>query len=155
MHVAAGNDFAADPKTVYSMLTDPDFQAEVASRIRAVSHAASVSGDRTENVRVVPTPEAAARFTGPTLEIVEVIDWQPAAADGSRTGALDVSITGNPVTWLGTATLAPGGRGSVLTYDGEFRVRIPIVGKMLEEQAAEALEAIIRVQQKVGDERLG
>lgn len=155
MHVAAGNDFAADPTTVFSMLTDAEFQAEVATRIKALSHSATVTGNRTENVRVVLTPEAAAKLAGRTLEIVEVVDWQEAAADGSRTGALNVSITGKPLTWLGTVTLAPGGRGAILTYEGEFKVNIPIVGKMLEGQAAEALEAIIRVQQRIGDKRLG
>lgn len=155
MHVAATNDFAADPTTVFAMLTDPQFQAAVAADIEALDHGLTVTGNRVENLRVVPTPESAAKFAGPKLEIVEVIDWSEPTADGARTGDLDVSVTGKPATWRGTAALAPGGRGTTVTYDGEFKVNIPIVGKLLEKQASEALSAIVRVQQRVGDKRLG
>ncbi len=155
MHVAAGNDFAADPTTVFSMLTDPEFHSTVATRIHALEHDFAFTGNRTENLRVVPTPEVAARFAGATMEIIEIVEWGEPAADGSRSGSLDVSVKGKPVTWQGSTTLAAGGRGSVLQYEGDFNVRIPIVGKMLEKQAVGALEAIIRAQQRVGDERLG
>jgi hypothetical protein len=65
-----------------------------------------------------------------------------------------VNVEGMPADVVGTVTLAPGGRGSVLSYTGELTVRVPVLGPGLAKQAAPALLEALDVQQRVGDEWL-
>ena len=153
MLIHATNDFAAEVPTVFAMLLDPVFLRATCLAAEPLDHAVSVDGLHTSSTRVLPTPSVAARFTGPTISVTDEIVW--AEDDGpTRTGTARVRVDGLPAELLGTVTLVPGGRGSVLTYDGNFEIKIPVLGPSLAKQAAPVLLQALELQQQVGDQFL-
>ena len=83
--------------------------------------------------------------------MVEEVQWADAAGDGSRSGALTMTVLGQPVRLTGRLQLAPGGRGTTVDLTGELKVAIPLLGRKLEESSAPAVLAGFRTQQRVGD----
>jgi len=154
MDITASLDFAADPGRVFAMLTDQKYLEEVCVASDSISYAASVADSSTHTSRTLPSPDSAARFTGPQLTVVEDVTWGAAAADGSRTAEMRMTVLGQPVNLKGTLQLAPGGRGTVVDLDGELKVAIPLLGRKLEESAAPAVLAGFKTQQRVGDDWL-
>ena len=154
MEIHAINDFAAPVETVFAMLTDRVFLRAVCLATDPIEHEVSVEGLQTSTRRVMPTPSVVKRLAGPTMTIVDDIAWDAAAVDGVRRGKTLVSVVGMPADVVGTVTLVPGGRGSVLSYAGELTVHVPVLGPGLAKQAAPALLEALDVQQRVGDEWL-
>ena len=154
MDIATRLDFAADPAAVFAMMTDRKYQEEVCVASESISYDVTISGDSTSTSRTLPSPESAARFTGPQLTIKEDTAWGGAGVDGSRTADLTMTVLGQPVTLKGTLRLAPGGRGTTIDLDGELKVAIPLLGKKLEQASAPAVMAGFRTQQTVGDDWL-
>ena len=151
MDISTGLDFAATPQDVYAMMTDQAYLEEVCVASASVSYDASVNGSSTRTSRTLPSPESAARFTGPHLTVVEEVAWGQAGGDGARTGALTMTVVGQPVRLTGQLQLRPGGRGTTVDLTGELKVAIPLLGRKLEESSAPAVLAGFRTQQKVGD----
>jgi Protein of unknown function (DUF2505) len=154
MDISSRAEFAAPVEEIFAMMTDQTYLEEVCKASRARSYEASVTGTTTRTSRRLPSPESAARFTGPELTVVEEVAWGPADADGSRTGRVDLTIKGQPVTMRGSMRLAAGGPGTVADLTGELKVAIPILGKKLEQSSAPAVLAGFRTQQKVGNDWL-
>jgi hypothetical protein len=151
MDISSHMDFAAAPAEVYAMLTDEKFLGEVCVASESLSYHVSADGSTTRTSRTLPAPEAAARFTGPQLTVNDEVVWGEAAADGSRSATVTMTVLGQPVTFKGGMRLSPGGRGSVVDVRGELKVAIPLLGRKLEESAAPAVTASYRSQQEVGD----
>ncbi len=155
MDISTRAEFAAPVETVYAMMTDQVFLDEVCQASHAINYEATVTGTTTRTSRRLPSPEAAARFTGPELTVVEEIDWSaPAAADGSRTGRLELTIPGQPVSMRGQMKLVAGGPGTVAEMTGDLKVAIPLLGRKLEQASAPAVLAGFKTQQKVGNDWL-
>ena len=154
MEIHATNDFAAPVETVFAMLTDRVFLRAVCMATDPVEHDVSVEGLHTSTRRVMPSPSVVKRLAGPTMAIVDDITWEASPVDGVRSGKTLVTVEGMPADVVGTVTLAPGGRGSLLTYLGELTVRVPVLGPGLARQAAPAVMEALDVQQRVGDEFL-
>lgn len=153
MLIHATNDFAAEVPTVFAMLLDPVFLRATCLAAEPLDHSVSVDGLHTSTTRVLPTPSVAARFAGPTMSVTDEIFW--AEGDGpSRTGRAHISVDGLPAELRGTVSLVPGGRGSILTYDGDFEIKIPVFGPSLAKQAAPVLLEALELQQQVGDQFL-
>ena len=150
MDITSQAEFAADPSSVYSMLTTKEYLIKVCEATRATNHDVTVDGSTTVTSRALPAPEMAARFTGPTLTVVEQTVWGDAAADGSRVGALKLTVSGQPVTMNGTMSIRPGGAGTVLALQAELKVAIPLLGKKMEQAAAPAITSGFRTHQSVG-----
>ncbi|HSU37402.1 MAG TPA: DUF2505 domain-containing protein, partial [Propionibacteriaceae bacterium] len=131
MDISTGLDFAASPADVFAMMTDQGYLEEVCVASESISYDVSVSGSSTRSSRTLPSPESAARFTGPQLTVVEEVAWAEAAPDGSRTGTMTMTITGQPVSLKGTLRLQPGGRGTTVDLNGELKVAIPLLGRKL------------------------
>jgi hypothetical protein len=144
-------EFAAEPDRVYAMMTDPDYLEQVCEASEATAYDVSVAGAKTTTNRTLRAPAAAAKFTGPDLPVVEEVSWGPDKGDGSRDGALKLTIPGQPVTMNGTMALGRGGPGTRVVLTGQLKVNIPLLGRKLEESAAPAVLAGFRVQQKVGN----
>ncbi len=151
MKISSTLDFAADPAAVAAMLTDRGFLEQVCAASDATEHSVEVAGATTTLRRTLVAPASAAKFTGETITVQEVVDWGEAAADGSRTGRLVLTVPGLPVTLQGTGRVAAGGKGTTVTYEGDLVVDIPFVGRKLEESAAPAVLGGIELQQRVGD----
>ncbi len=151
MDISTGLDFAASPQDVYAMMTDQAYLEEVCVASESMSYDASVNQTSTHTSRTLPSPESAARFTGPQLTVVEDGQWGEAEADGARTGTLTMTVQGQPVRLNGRLQLRPGGRGTTVDLTGELKVAIPLLGRKMEESAAPAVLAGFRTQQRVGD----
>ena len=151
MDISTGLDFAAAPADVYAMMTDQAYLEEVCVASESISYDVSVNGSATRTSRTLRSPESAARFTGPQLTVVEEVAWAEAGADGARSGALTMTVLGQPVRLTGRLQLGPGGRGTTVDLTGELKVAIPLLGRKLEESSAPAVLAGFRTQQRVGD----
>jgi hypothetical protein len=154
MEIHATNDFAASVPEAFAMLTDRVFLRAVCLATDPLDHSVEVDGLRTATRRVMPTPSVVARLAGPTMAVVDEIIWEAEPVDGGRRGAAHITVEGLPAELLGTVTLVPGGKGSVLTYDGELTVSVPFLGPSLARQAAPLLLEALEIQQRVGDEFL-
>ncbi|MGD7706634.1 DUF2505 domain-containing protein [Microlunatus sp. Y2014] len=150
MDISSRAEFAADPARVFEMLTTKEFLDEVCVAGHAREYECSVSGSTTTSRRVLPAPDSASKFTGPTLTVVEEITWGDARPDGGRTGQVKLTVPGQPVNLSGTVELAPGGPGSTIDLKADLKVNIPLLGKKLEQSAAPAILAGFDVQQQVG-----
>ena len=151
MDISTRLDFAADPASVFAMMTDQAFLEEVCVASESISYDAAVSGSTTKTSRTLPAPESAARFTGAHLTVNDEVVWGAADASGARAADLTMTVLGQPVTLKGELQVAPGGRGTVVDLTGELKVAIPLLGRKMEESAAPAVLAGFRTQQRVGD----
>lgn len=154
MHINARNDFAASPQETFAMLTDPDFQRTLAEKADSSSHSASVTGSTTVLTQALPIPAQFQKFVGSDITMTQTTVWSAAGPDGSRTGLMTVEIHGAPVTCKLNATLAPGGRGTIVSYVGTFTINVPIFGKHLEKETEPAVLGAIDIQQAAGEEYL-
>ena len=151
MDISSRLDFAAQPNDVYAMMTDQKYLEEVSVASGSLSYEVSVEGSTTKTSRTLPAPDTAAKFTGPQLTVNEEVVWDGASPDGSRSGAVTMTVLGQPVSLKGKLNLSPGGRGTVVEISGVLKVAIPVLGRKLEESAAPAVMAGYRTQQEVGD----
>lgn len=150
MDISSQAEFVTDPATVYAMMITKEYLEKVCEASHAQAHEVSVTGSSTQTSRTLPAPAVAARFTGPTLTVVEDIAWGEPSADGTRVGALSMTVPGQPLSMKGTMTIAPGGAGTVLTLKSELKVSIPLLGKKMEQGAAPAITSGFRTHQSVG-----
>lgn len=154
MEISSRAEFAAGVEDVFVMMTDQVWLEEVCRASQSINYEATTNGTVTRTARRLPAPEAAARFTGPEITVVEETTWGPAAGDGSRAGRVEMSIPGQPVTMLGEMRLYVGGPGTIAELTGELKVAIPLLGRKLEQASAPAVLAGFRTQQKVGNDWL-
>lgn len=146
--------FPADPQTVFSMMVDPSFHEEVATEAGARDIRVTIDGQRVTSKRTVDAPEAAEKFTGPDIKIIEERNWGAAGPDGSRRAVLSLTSPGQPMTMAGTVDLRPQGSDTVVTVTGDLVIKVPLVGKKLEKMAAPAISDGIRAEERVGLRRL-
>lgn len=140
--------YSASPADVFAMMTDPAFQSQKLTDSGATGQEANVSVDeqsgkaRIVTRRDLPSqdlPDFAKRFVGGALSIREVYDFAPAEQDGSRDGTLEVTVDGAPIGMRGTVRVAPDGSSAsstVVTIEGDLKVRVPLVGNKVEQAAA-------------------
>ncbi|SDS87754.1 Protein of unknown function [Friedmanniella luteola] len=150
MDITTRLEFAAAPPEVYAMLTDAQYLDEVCRATESSSYDVDVAGSTTRTTRSFPAPEAVARFVGGTLTVTEQTAWGEATADGARSGDLEMTVQGQPVSMRGRLALAPGGPGTVVELTGALKVAIPLLGKKLEQSSAPAVLAGFEKQQEVG-----
>ncbi|GAA1435391.1 DUF2505 domain-containing protein [Microlunatus lacustris] len=150
MDITTRLEFAATPPEVYAMLTDAQYLDEVCRATESSSYDVDVAGSTTQTTRSFPAPDAVARFVGGTLTVTEQTVWGEAAADGARTGNLEMTVKGQPVSMKGQLALAPVGAGTVVELTGDLKVAIPLLGKKLEQSSAPAVLAGFSKQQEVG-----
>lgn len=151
MRINARNDFAADPVTTHAMLSDPAFLGEVCVASGDLAHRVDAVPTLSAVERTIRTPSAVQKLLGDTLTLLQELRWGEAAYDGSRTGTLVLTVQGMPARAEVGVQLQPGGRGTVIDFDGEFTINVPFVGKSMEAKAAPALTEGFSVQQQVGD----
>lgn len=154
MQITSQLDFAADPAQTYLMMTDRSWLEELVSQSRATSHQIDIAGNTTRVVMDLPVPDQMRKFAGNSLTMVQTITWGEPAADGSREGTLKVEAQGLPVDCSGRARMYPGGRGTLVDYDGNLKVNIPFIGGQVEKMAAPQVTEAINAQQVVGDQWL-
>jgi uncharacterized protein YndB with AHSA1/START domain len=148
--------YDADPTAVFAMLTDEAFLARKAQATGALRHEGSVDrdGDRVtvRLLRVMPpeVPDFVRRFVGDSIDLDQTDVWEPAAADGSRTGSIRISMGGAPVQLTGSMRLTPTGTGSQASIDAEIKAAIPLFGGKIEKAVHDALLQAVRMEETVG-----
>jgi uncharacterized protein YndB with AHSA1/START domain len=157
MQISEIIDYAATPDEVFVMIADEDFQNRKCVATGALRHTVSIraQGDQTiiTSTRDMPSdrfPSFVRSIVGETLAVTETQEWGPSTRDGARHGKLTVHIHGAPITLHATLSLAAGGLGTVEDVEGDLRASIPILGGKVEQAAAPAIQAAIRIEGKTG-----
>lgn len=159
MRVTAEIRYPASVATVFEMLTDQAFQDRKLGQTGALTWEVQVhkrdDGATIVSRRAMPTdqvPDAFKGVIGPQINIVQTETWGPAAADGSRSGTLDLELGGAPVRMQAALTLsgADGTEGTLESVEGELKARVPLIGGKIERAVEPAVRAAIDAEQRIG-----
>ncbi|MEP6852441.1 MAG: DUF2505 domain-containing protein [bacterium] len=147
--------YSRPPTAVNAMMADPAFQDRKCRDTGALSHSVDVDERDGHLVitceRKMPTdqfPDFVKSFVGGSLTLLQVDDWAPPAADGSRSGLTSLTVPGTPLSMTGTARLASADGGAVTTLDADIKAAVPFVGGRIEKAAGPAILAGVRQEQK-------
>ena len=151
MQINSQQTYAASPERVYAMMTDETYLGSVCDRFGATDRTITVDGSNTTVKMSLPAPPQVQKFVGATLPLNQFISWGEPAADGSRTGTMRMTVDRMPVHVEGSATLTPVGENTEVRYSAEMDVKIPLVGRKLEKEAAPMVQKALDVQQQVGE----
>jgi hypothetical protein len=134
MHVTHTATYVASADEVYAMLTDPTFRDRAAAATGVVR--AEVRVEDGEEGRVVtvdqvqPTdgvPAFAKKFAGETTRAIQVEIWTT-----PREATMTVQTPGRPTDLRGTYTLAEDSGRTTQTFEGEVKVKVPLIKDRLE-----------------------
>ncbi len=158
VRVTADMIYRADPASVFAMLTDQAFQERKVGtiskgawdvQVQREGESAVIVSHRTLPPEVIP--DAFRAMISTTITITQTEKWGPAAPDGSRSGSIDVELSGAPVRLTGTLSLAPtpdgGCREQVV---GELKAKVPLFGSKIEKAAEPAVRAAIDAEGRIG-----
>jgi hypothetical protein len=132
-HTAA---YAAAPAEVYAMLTDPAFREHAATASGVLEVTVTVtpgSGGHGHVVvldQVQPTaglPSFARKFAGETTRAVVTETW-----DSPASATLTVRTPGRPTDITGAYELVESDGGTLQTFSGEVKVKVPLIKDKLE-----------------------
>lgn len=144
MKLAFQQAFPAAPDRVVELLRNDDFIDDVAEHAGAVGHETRILADRTELDMEVPTPSNVQSIIGKTVKLSLTLQFSGPRSDGSIPGSVDVKVPGMPVEATALGLLTPQGDATIGTYDGELKVKIPLVGKKVEAQIEPFVVAAFR-----------
>ena len=128
---------------VYAMLTDPAFRQKSCAAMGVVSADVSVDAvgsgmtvvidqvQRTEGI-----PSFAKKFAGETTPAIQTEEW-----DDSSGASLVVTTPGKPSRISGRLTLTADGDRTVEAFEGEAKVKVPLLGGKLEPLMADLFKA--------------
>ncbi|MDQ1289044.1 MAG: hypothetical protein QG622_2610 [Actinomycetota bacterium] len=158
MRFSAEIRYDADPRQVFRMIVDHEFQEAKCLASGSLEHDVEVAehsdgGAVVISNRTMPTdhlPDFARSLVGATVHLRETQRWRPASPDGTRTGSIEVEIHGVPVRFVGSLALAPDGSGTRWPIEGELTASVPLLGGRIERAAEPAVLAGIRVEQRTG-----
>ena len=131
--------FEAPPDVVYAMLTDPAFREHAAAAVGATS--VDVSVERADDRCVVtvdmvqPTegvPSFARKFAGETTRVIQVETWT-----SPEEASVTVSTPGRPTDLRGSYRLESGDGGTTQHFEGELKVKVPLIKDKLERLMAQ------------------
>ncbi|HOA88193.1 MAG TPA: DUF2505 domain-containing protein [Propioniciclava tarda] len=155
MQLTARHVFEASCDRVFAMVTDPSFLLQACRDLGALSETIRVEptdvGAITDVEADVEVPGPLATFAGPTSRVVERMEWGPADADGARSARFSIKVVGLPVTVDAVARLAPIPGGCAVDYEGTLAVKVPLIGPVIEKQAAPFVLETLDVQQQTGN----
>ncbi len=119
---------------VYAMLVDPAFREYLAREVGVLEAAVTIeprgSGHVVTVDQVQPNdglPSFARTFAGETTRAVQTETWT-----GPTSGTLVVRTPGRPTDLAGTYTLTEGGGRTTQTFEGEIKVKVPLIKDRLE-----------------------
>ncbi len=147
--------FDQPPDVVFAAQVDPEYVTWKHENMAAfdISADGGTEGERTRisSTRKLPAkvPSAAKRFVGESITVSEVHTWDPPAADGSRTGVVEASFGGAPMSVTGTLSLSPDGAGSIIKVDITSSASVPLVSGKLESIVGDQFMRALRKEQEI------
>jgi hypothetical protein len=151
----------ADPAAAFALVTDPAYVERVATATGGDDVAVTVTptddgGATVVSMRSLPAdlPSYAKALVGESVHLTETRVLGPAAADGSRSGTVDVAFGGAPVSVTGTLRLAGDGAGSTVAVEMAVKASVPFVGGKIEKFCAEQIERFLAKEGEIAAERL-
>jgi uncharacterized protein YndB with AHSA1/START domain len=126
--------YDAPAADVWTMLSDPAFRQKSCEAMGVLSSTIAIEPvgqgmkvridqvQRTEGI-----PSFAKKFAGETTEAVQVEEWSD-----RRNATLTVKTPGKPTEITGTLTLTEEDGRTTETFDGECKVKVPLIGGKLE-----------------------
>lgn len=151
--------FPGTVEQVRALLIDPDFRNAVASESGSTAAAtvveATTRGTLLRTESRAPTddlPGFARPFLGNELVIRQEEHW--VADDRAE---LDVTVPGAPISMKGTLTLVPSpgaAGGTTQVTEAELKVKVPLIGGKAETLMGKVLGNLLKLQGRVGAERL-
>jgi carbon monoxide dehydrogenase subunit G len=131
--------YDAPPDEVYAMLTDPAFREKASQATGVLSVEVTVEPEGDGHVvtldQVQPTegvPSFAKKFAGETTHVIAVESWS-----SPTKAALKVDTPGRPTDLQGAYRLEEFGGKTEQKFDGEIKVKVPILGGKLEKVMAD------------------
>lgn len=129
--------YAAPPDKVYAMLTDPAFREKASWAQRATAVEVTVQGESVTIDLHQPNtdiPAFAKAIAGETSHAVQSEQWSR-----GTTATFSVTIPGKPGSITGTRRLVADGDGTLDTFDGEAKAKLPMIGGKVEKLIADKL----------------
>ena len=124
---------------VYAMLTDPRFRQYAAEATGVLEAEVTVESSGDGHVVTIdqlqPTsgvPAFARKFAGETTRALQVETWTSTAE-----GTLSVQTPGRPTDITGTYRLTESGGRTTQSFDGEVKVKVPLIKDRLEKLMAQ------------------
>jgi hypothetical protein len=130
--------YDASPDQVHAMLTDPAFREKAAESQGATTVEVSVADGSVRIDMVSPNtdiPAFARKVVGASVHAIQEEQWDGHGADFSITTPM------MPASIHGRRELVADGGGCLDTFEGETKVRIPVIGGKLEKLFADKLAA--------------
>ena len=135
--------YDAPASAVWEMLSDPAFREKSCDAMGVLDREIAIErtgdGMRVHIDQVQPTegiPSFAKKFAGATTRAVQVEHW----SDPTR-ATLEVTTPGKPSEIRGTLTLSEADGRTTETFDGEVKVKVPLIGGKLEGLMADLFRA--------------
>ena len=101
----------------------------------------------------VRAPSQVRAITGDTLQFGLSATWR-LGDDGIWSGPIDIDGGKLPGAFAGTTTIGPDASGTQVTYAGDFTIKVPLIGKTLEQKAVPYVTGALSGQQAKGVEWL-
>ena len=131
--------YDAPAAEVYAMLTDPAFRQKASEATGVLSVEVTVEPEGKGHVvtldQVQPTegvPSFAKKFAGDTTHVIAVESWS-----SPNEAALKVETPGRPTDLHGVYRLEESGGRTDQRFEGEIKVKVPILGGKLEKVMAD------------------
>lgn len=134
MKLAFTHTFPAPPAEVGALMSNEEFLKDVADHAGAVGHSTRINGNSTELEMEIPAPENVQKAVGKTVKLALDMHFGAPDAAGVVPGHVEVKVPGMPVDAKVDARIVPTETGSTAHYDGELKVKIPLIGKKVEAQ---------------------
>lgn len=133
------------------MLVNPEFAQYVGEETHADNVTTSVLAAGLTSVLTMRTPQVARRVLGAQMTVTQTVTWDDPRDTDPVTGRMTLTVLGVPAQCDGPLSLASTPTGSTLSYDADFVVKIPLVGRKIEEMAAKHITSIMSACESVGN----
>lgn len=137
---------------VVELMRTKEFIEDIARHGGAKSYDVKIDGDVTRLTMSLSAPANIAKVIGAQIQLSQVMSWGEPDAGGNRPGSVTVDVAGVPVHVDAAATLRPLDAVSEADFRGTLTVRIPLLGRKIEQQVAPMIsEAFAGIERRVND----
>jgi hypothetical protein len=104
--------------------------------------------DRQVPMRGLPGP--ATKVLGDKVRIVQTERWFPPDAEDVSRADITVEFPGKPIAMTAEASITPTDSGSTEVVAGEVKVKVPMVGRVIEPEVVKQIVRSLRIEMQVG-----